>query len=217
MGWNHLSIPKLQRLHRWSLGMDKQFHPTLYNGCNYLSMLGLKLNHVSKRGHRRRKCHFVDSCLALPGQSWGVCCIMKTMTDGVITTPYSYTASVPFRGTSRLTKRKMSTSSIDHPLENLPLTDLGLSHAISCPCTDEPRSRDNMVLVWCLYITVTSYDHRGDSYDARSYDDHVTLLYCWLFFYWHVQDNINNPGALGFNMEKMGKAEIFRKVTWMPT
>ena len=27
-------------------------HPTLYNGCNYLSMLGLKLNHVSKRGHR---------------------------------------------------------------------------------------------------------------------------------------------------------------------
>ena len=24
---------------------------TLYNGCNYLSMLGLKLIHVSKRGH----------------------------------------------------------------------------------------------------------------------------------------------------------------------
>ena len=22
-GWNNLSIPKLQRLHRWSLGMDK--------------------------------------------------------------------------------------------------------------------------------------------------------------------------------------------------
>ena len=31
--------------------MDKLFHPTLYNGCNYLSMLGLKVNHVSKRGH----------------------------------------------------------------------------------------------------------------------------------------------------------------------
>ena len=52
MGWNYLSIPKLQRLHRWSLGMDRQFHSTLYNGCYYLSMLGLKLNHVSKRGHR---------------------------------------------------------------------------------------------------------------------------------------------------------------------
>ena len=31
-------------------GMDKQFHPTLYNGCNYLSMLGIKLNHASERG-----------------------------------------------------------------------------------------------------------------------------------------------------------------------
>ena len=50
MGWNYLSIPKLQRLHRWSLGMDKQFHPTFCNGCNYLSMLGLKLNYDSKRG-----------------------------------------------------------------------------------------------------------------------------------------------------------------------
>ena len=32
-----------------SLGMNKQFHPILHNGCNYLSMLGFKLNHVSKR------------------------------------------------------------------------------------------------------------------------------------------------------------------------
>ena len=31
-----------------SLGMDKLFHPTLYNGCKYLSMLGLELFHVSK-------------------------------------------------------------------------------------------------------------------------------------------------------------------------
>ena len=50
MGWNYLSIPKLQRLHRWSLGMDKSFHATLYNVCDYLSMLRLKLNHVSKSG-----------------------------------------------------------------------------------------------------------------------------------------------------------------------
>ena len=48
MEWNDLSIPKLQRLHRWSLGMDTSFHPTLYNGCNYLTMLGLKLIHVNK-------------------------------------------------------------------------------------------------------------------------------------------------------------------------
>ena len=28
MGWNYLSIPKLQWLHRWSLGMAKYFHPS---------------------------------------------------------------------------------------------------------------------------------------------------------------------------------------------
>ena len=50
MVWNY--IPKLQRFHSWSLGIDKQFHPTIYDWCNYLSMLGLKLFHVSKRGHR---------------------------------------------------------------------------------------------------------------------------------------------------------------------
>ena len=38
------------RLHRWSFGIVKLFHPTHYNGCDYLPMLGLKLNHVSKRG-----------------------------------------------------------------------------------------------------------------------------------------------------------------------
>ena len=41
MGRNYLSIPKLQWCNRWSLGMDKQFHPTLYWTCDYLSMLGL--------------------------------------------------------------------------------------------------------------------------------------------------------------------------------
>ena len=50
MEWNSLSIPKLQRCNRWSLGMDKLFLPMLYKGCNYLSMMGLKLNHVSKWG-----------------------------------------------------------------------------------------------------------------------------------------------------------------------
>ena len=41
-GWSYLSIPKLQRCNRWSLGMEKQFHLTFYNGGNYISMLGLK-------------------------------------------------------------------------------------------------------------------------------------------------------------------------------
>ena len=53
MGWNYLAIPKLQRLYRWSLGMDKSFHLTLYWACVYLFMLGLKLAHVIKSGCMR--------------------------------------------------------------------------------------------------------------------------------------------------------------------
>ena len=51
VGWDYLSIPKLQRFHRWSLGMDKWYHPTSYGGF----MLGFKLNHVSKRGRWQRQ------------------------------------------------------------------------------------------------------------------------------------------------------------------
>ena len=67
MGWNPLSVSKLQRLprkgwdeitypypnfkplHRWRLGIDKQFRPTLYlvDVCDYSSMLGQNLFRVS--------------------------------------------------------------------------------------------------------------------------------------------------------------------------
>ena len=40
-----------------TLGMENKFQSTFHNGCNYLSMLGLNLNHVSKRGPR-----FVPVC-----------------------------------------------------------------------------------------------------------------------------------------------------------
>ena len=58
------------------------FHRTLYDGCNYLFMLGIKLIHVSKRGpmsqaqihhpsiEHKRKAIFpiiIDSCLLLTG------------------------------------------------------------------------------------------------------------------------------------------------------
>ena len=49
MGWNCLSIPKLQGCNRWSLGMDKCVHPSLYWAYDYLSTLELKLIHASKR------------------------------------------------------------------------------------------------------------------------------------------------------------------------
>ena len=59
MGWNFLSIPKLQRLHRWSLGNKRNFTPQfimdyLWLLDDYLSILWLKLCHVSKSGHRQR-------------------------------------------------------------------------------------------------------------------------------------------------------------------
>ena len=53
MGWNYLSIPKLQRFHRWSLGIDKYFHSALYKVCNYISMLGLQFIYVYKRAPGR--------------------------------------------------------------------------------------------------------------------------------------------------------------------
>ena len=49
VGQNYLSIPKLQWYSRWRLGMDKEFHPTMYWLCDYLSMAGLKLVHVNMR------------------------------------------------------------------------------------------------------------------------------------------------------------------------
>ena len=37
-----------------------------YNGCNYLSMLGLKLNHVSKRGPRCQMMSFISHSANMP-------------------------------------------------------------------------------------------------------------------------------------------------------
>ena len=67
VGWNYLSITKLQQCNRWSLGMDKLFHPTVYNGCNYLSMLGLMLNPVSKSGPQK-----ISHTASSPWVSWPV-------------------------------------------------------------------------------------------------------------------------------------------------
>ena len=50
MAWHYLSIPKLQQCYRWSLGMDKYHHRTLYFACDYSSVLEFKSIHVSKRG-----------------------------------------------------------------------------------------------------------------------------------------------------------------------
>ena len=43
MGWNYLSIPKLQWCSHWIFRIDKKNHSTFYWACYYLSVQGLKL------------------------------------------------------------------------------------------------------------------------------------------------------------------------------
>ena len=50
MWGNYLSIPKLQRCNRCSLGMDKYFHHTLNWTCDYLFMPVLKVIYMIVRG-----------------------------------------------------------------------------------------------------------------------------------------------------------------------
>ena len=48
--WDEITYP-FQTLAVAPLGIDKQFHPTHYKVCTFLTMLGLKLTHVSKKGY----------------------------------------------------------------------------------------------------------------------------------------------------------------------
>ena len=48
--WDEIGHP-FQNLNGCKFWMDKQFHPILYNGCNYLSMLGLKLIYIDSLSH----------------------------------------------------------------------------------------------------------------------------------------------------------------------
>ena len=47
VGWNELLIPTLKRCNHWNLRKDNWFHQAFHNGCDYLSMLGLKSNLAS--------------------------------------------------------------------------------------------------------------------------------------------------------------------------
>ena len=48
-GWDEI-IHTFLNFNGANFGMNKKCHPILYNGCNYLCMLGLKLIHVSRMG-----------------------------------------------------------------------------------------------------------------------------------------------------------------------
>ena len=64
--WRHWDLGPLL-LHHWSLRMDKEFHPTLYNGCNYLTMLGFMLNHFNKGAPDDRLCMSVNGVIIVSG------------------------------------------------------------------------------------------------------------------------------------------------------
>ena len=85
---NYLSIPKLQWLQHWSLGMAKYFYPTLCDECNYLPMLGLKVIHVSKTTPRWQSNLFGfhqmhnESIIIIPGSLSGL--FLLSLTDFVM-------------------------------------------------------------------------------------------------------------------------------------
>ena len=71
MGWNYTSIPQFKRCNSWNLSMDKLFHPTLYMTCDYLSMLGLKLIHISKGYPGNRKLIVIGVTVEVMGETTG--------------------------------------------------------------------------------------------------------------------------------------------------
>ena len=57
VGWNYLSIPKLQRCGCWSLGMSEWYNLKRYWSCGYLSMLALKLIRLTRWATGRKSFH----------------------------------------------------------------------------------------------------------------------------------------------------------------
>ena len=97
VGWNYLSIPKRQR--------NKYFHLTLYCACSHLSILGLKSNHVTRRG----PCICIDMCFTnicmefkthlkqiqkLSTNSAEVCTVLKTLFTCTLTI-VTFICSIP--------------------------------------------------------------------------------------------------------------------------
>ena len=58
---NYLYIPELQHSGRWIWGKDNKFLHTLQCACDYLSILGLKLIHVSKRDPLRTEYMYAET------------------------------------------------------------------------------------------------------------------------------------------------------------
>ena len=106
----------MQRLHRWSLGMEKWFHLTLYIACNYLSTLVLNLIHVIERSPRwlahmllRRKFNDINHA---NGEKWYAIAPMNWViinpADGKHTSNISIWVKLPLRTCVRKYHLKIS-------------------------------------------------------------------------------------------------------------
>ena len=76
LGCDYFSIPKLQRCSRRNLEMDLQFHFTLYWTCDYVSMMGIKLILVRKKGSLPTHVERLYNCISIipiigQGCHWG--------------------------------------------------------------------------------------------------------------------------------------------------
>ena len=107
--------------------MDKSFTPTLHHWCDYLSMLGLKLNHVRERGPWSREKH--ATWLLRSGHFPMICC----------------------KELSRLT---LTVTQVYHQKA---VSCLGWDKSISDTgaCLDHPSVRDNYIhAVWLQWVNM---------------------------------------------------------------
>ena len=79
--------------------MDKQFHPTLYNECNHLSMVGLKSIYVSKRGPEASftDIHYDDVIMSeIASQITSLTIVYSTVLSGADQSKHQSSASLAF-------------------------------------------------------------------------------------------------------------------------
>ena len=68
--WHDVTYPfKTATVAPLKFEKDKEFHPQFISACNYLNMLGLKLNHIIKSGPGQRRTRHV---YRMPPPDWPV-------------------------------------------------------------------------------------------------------------------------------------------------
>ena len=91
--WNYLSIPKLERFYRWSLGMDT----TLYYGCTYFSMLGILRSQHQMGSVYNPLSHYSDVIMGtIASQITSLVIVYSTVYSGADQRQHQSSASLAF-------------------------------------------------------------------------------------------------------------------------